>query len=76
VTALLFERPTKLEGSPGLRDWARMFAADAVAVVPEVERERFFTQVEAIAGPDLFREDAWFADYRRLRVVALATAGS
>jgi SAM-dependent methyltransferase len=76
VTALLFERPTKLEGSLGLRDWARMFAAEAVAAVPEAERERFFTQVEAVAGPDLLRDDAWFADYRRLRIVARATAHS
>jgi trans-aconitate 2-methyltransferase len=72
VTALLFERPTKLEGTAGLRDWARMFAADAVAAVPEAERDRFFTRAEAIAGPDLLRENAWFADYRRLRVVARA----
>jgi SAM-dependent methyltransferase len=75
VTALLFERPTKLEGPTGLRDWARMFAADAVAAVPEAEREPFFAQVEAIAGPDLFREGSWFADYRRLRIVARATTG-
>ena len=74
VTALLFERPTRLEGSAGLRDWARMFASDAVEAVPEAARERFFTQVEAVAGPDLFREGEWFADYRRLRIVAQANS--
>jgi SAM-dependent methyltransferase len=76
VTAQLFERPTKLEGATGLRDWARMFAGDAVAAVPEADRERFFAQVEAIAGPELFREGSWFADYRRLRIVARPFTGS
>jgi trans-aconitate 2-methyltransferase len=75
VTALLFERPTKLEGSVGLRDWARMFATDAVASVPESSRESFFNRVESIAGPALFQQGDWFADYRRLRIVARASAG-
>jgi trans-aconitate 2-methyltransferase len=72
VTALLFERPTKLEGATGLRDWARMFAADAVAAVPEADRERFFTRVEGAARSELLCEGVWFADYRRLRLVARA----
>jgi SAM-dependent methyltransferase len=74
VTALLFERPTKLDGSTGLRDWARMFAADAVSAVPEPRREEFFRRVESIAEPVLFRQGDWFADYRRLRIVARRTA--
>jgi trans-aconitate 2-methyltransferase len=73
-TALLFDRPTKLDGSTGLRDWARMFAAQAVAAVPESRREELFSRVEAAAGPELFRQGAWFADYRRLRIVARAVA--
>jgi len=73
VTALLFERPTKLAGSAGLRDWARMFATDAVAAVPEPSREEFFRRVESIAGPALFQQGDWFADYHRLRIVARAT---
>jgi trans-aconitate methyltransferase len=68
--ATLFDRPTPLEGEDGLRDWLRMFVGAALDVVPEGRREEFLRAVEDAARPALFR-DGWFADYRRLRVVAV-----
>jgi trans-aconitate 2-methyltransferase len=68
--AALFDRPTLLEGEEGLRRWVEMFARDLVARVPTVECERFFRHAEDAARPALHRDGTWFADYRRLRVVA------
>jgi trans-aconitate 2-methyltransferase len=66
----LFDRPTPLEGTDGLRHWVEMFARDLVARVPAEAREPFFRHVEEAARPRLHRDGTWFADYRRLRVVA------
>ena len=68
--AFLFDRPTLLEGETGLRDFVEMFAGGLLDRVPPAERERFFQHVEHAARPTLYRDGKWFADYRRLRVVA------
>jgi trans-aconitate 2-methyltransferase len=68
--AALFDRPTALEGDDGLRHWVEMFARDLVARVPAEDRERFFRHAEEAARPRLHRDGTWYADYRRLRVVA------
>lgn len=69
--AALFDRPTLLEGPEGLKDWVRMFGRRVLDQVPTDRREEFMTIVEDAARPKLFREGVWFADYRRLRVVAV-----
>lgn len=71
TTALLFNRPTPLEGSDGLRNWVTMFARGAVDAVAEKDREAFWRRFEEAARPALFRDGGWFADYRRLRIVAV-----
>jgi trans-aconitate methyltransferase len=72
--ALLFDRPTPLQGTDGLRAWVRMFAGSAVANVPE-RCEEFLNAMEEAARPVLFRDGVWHADYRRLRVVAVRREG-
>ncbi len=71
VQALLFDRPTPLEGPDGLRAWVRMFARAALESVPEDRREEFLRLVEDAARPALFQDGTWSADYRRLRVQAV-----
>lgn len=68
--AVLFDRLTPLEGDDGLKNWVTMFARDLVERVPPNAREAFFRRVEDAARGSLRRDGAWFADYRRLRVVA------
>jgi len=70
--ATLFDRPTPLEGSNGLRDWVAMFARWLLDMVPADRQAAFLQAVEEAARGVLFREGIWFADYRRLRVVAVA----
>ena len=70
VYAVLFDRPTPLEGATGLRQWITMFGREWLAQVPTELRGRFFARLEEIVGPALRSGETWVADYRRLRVVA------
>ena len=68
--ALLFDRPTALEGEQGMRRWVEMFGDGTLAAVPPERREEFLAAVEERLRPTLYRDGTWYADYRRLRVVA------
>jgi hypothetical protein len=76
--ARLFDRPTRLDGTDGLREWLGMFGDSLLAAVPADERAAVVADVE-----DRLREDhydpeaeAWTADYRRLRFVAVVPDGT
>jgi len=67
----LFDRPTGLaDGAAGMRNWIFMFGADYLAKAGEARREQFLGRVEEMLRPKLFRDGQWWADYRRLRLVA------
>jgi trans-aconitate methyltransferase len=66
--ASLFDRPTEVEG--GMRAWVEMFGSTFLDAIPAEKRESFFGHVER-AARDLERDGKWYADYRRLRVVAV-----
>ena len=67
----LFDRPTGLaDGAAGMRNWIIMFGTDYLARAGEARREIFLGRVEEILRPKLFRDERWWADYRRLRLVA------
>jgi trans-aconitate methyltransferase len=68
--ATLFDRPTPLEGEGAMRRWVEMFAADPLSQMGPEKRDAFLGHVEGRLRPVLFRNETWFADYRRLRVVA------
>jgi trans-aconitate methyltransferase len=66
-----FERPTKLdEGEAGMRNWLLTFADNILDSLPTAKREPVIAEVERQLKPQLFRDGSWFADYRRIRVVA------
>ncbi|WP_336001544.1 methyltransferase domain-containing protein [Halorientalis halophila] len=69
--AVLFDRPTELDGASGLADWLAMFGDSVFAAVPDEEREAVVETVEDRLRPDLFDGEDWTADYRRLRFVAV-----
>jgi trans-aconitate methyltransferase len=67
----LFDRPTKLSDGPaGLRNWITMFSGDYLAKAGAARQEEFFRTVEDLLRPKFFRDGDWWADYRRLRLVA------
>jgi trans-aconitate methyltransferase len=75
VQALLFDRPTRLEGGEqGMREWLEMFERGTLNRLDPVVRETVIASVERQLRPQLHRESPdgahWIADYVRLRVVA------
>lgn len=72
VQMALYDRPTRLDGGEvGVRLWLEMFAATFFQGVPGEAYMPIIEQVESRLRPTLFRDGAWYADYRRLRVVAI-----
>ena len=70
-SAILFDRPTRLEGTDGLRNWLRMFGARMLRNIPEIQQAEVFTRVEDSLRDRFFKGDHWIADYRRLRFTAI-----
>jgi trans-aconitate methyltransferase len=67
-----FERPTRLEnGERGLRDWLATFADNVLEALTPNQLEQDNAAVESQLRPELFRDGSWFADYRRIRIVAI-----
>lgn len=68
--AMLFERPTRLEaGEAGLENWIRMFRGQAFATLSDAVQRDVIDRVQQRLRNSLFHDDAWYADYRRLRIV-------
>jgi SAM-dependent methyltransferase len=66
------DRPTKLQhGEEGLRHWIEMFGNYALSAVDPDRRGDLMRRWEDLARPMLFRDGAWVADYKRLRMVAV-----
>jgi trans-aconitate methyltransferase len=67
----LADRPTRLPGPNGLADWIDVFGAGALAALAPDERRRLVAEAVHRARPVLWQDEAWWADYRRLRVLAI-----
>ncbi len=67
-SALLFDRPTPLEGDTGMRNWLMMFHS---RLIPDEQRNDILAETESRLRPTHYRDQKWTADYRRLRVVAV-----
>jgi trans-aconitate 2-methyltransferase len=68
----LFDRPTPLaDGESGMGNWITMFGSDYCVKLAPGPRESFLRRVEELLRPELFRDGQWWADYRRLRLVAV-----
>jgi trans-aconitate methyltransferase len=70
--AVLFDRPTPLEGgSAGMVNWIEMFAGGFLSGLSPEVRSRAIDRVEERLRPALYRDGNWSADYRRIRVFAV-----
>lgn len=67
----LFARPTPLEGEEGLRNWWRQFRALYLGSLSGDERDAVLHRAQEFAAPKLRNENGFFADYVRLRFVAV-----
>jgi trans-aconitate methyltransferase len=69
--AFLFDRPTKLDGENGMRNWLAMFAEGKFRGLCDESKQQALTQIEARLRVTNYVEGSWLADYRRLRIVAV-----
>jgi trans-aconitate methyltransferase len=70
--ATMFDRPTSLEeGDRGLQNWLQMFAQPFFEALPPEKVPEVVAHVEDQLRPHLYQEEVWYADYRRIRVVAV-----
>jgi trans-aconitate 2-methyltransferase len=70
-TAQLFDRPTALEGMDGMENWIRQFKWYYFEDLSVEQRKRALAEALEELRPALFRDGQWWADYRRLRIVAV-----
>lgn len=68
----LADRPTRLSGPDGLAAWLRLFGRGALAHLAPREQDAVVARAVEIARPALFSDGSWWADYRRLRVLAIS----
>ncbi|WP_200088610.1 class I SAM-dependent methyltransferase [Salicibibacter cibi] len=67
-----FQRPTALNNGPeGLKTWMRNFADPLLDPLNEEDREFVLERTITYAEPALVDDGTWFADYVRLRFVAV-----
>ncbi|WP_200975685.1 class I SAM-dependent methyltransferase [Echinicola sp. 20G] len=66
-----FDRPTALaDEATGIKDWLAMFGGKFFDGVSLVDQEIIMEEVQQALRPRLFRENKWYADYKRLRIMA------
>ncbi|WP_127589537.1 class I SAM-dependent methyltransferase [Paenibacillus lautus] len=66
-----FDRPTKLpEGKDGMMYWLQHFGDHFFAGFSAGEKDKAIARISQAAQTTLWHEDAFYADYRRLRVFA------
>lgn len=70
--AAYFDRPTPLKDTEhGIAEWLAMFAAAYFEGIQEKDRAVILKNVEGHLAPAHFRDGVWYADYKRLRIVAI-----
>lgn len=70
--ANLFNRLTPLaDAEVGMSNWLRMFRGNLLGLFPEETQTKIIAKVEEELRPLLYKNGQWFADYRRIRIVAI-----
>ncbi|MCD8741819.1 methyltransferase domain-containing protein [Mucilaginibacter roseus] len=67
-----FDRKTPLQdGDQGVAKWITMFAPLYLVGVPEDEKKQMLQEVTALLEPHYNEGGQWYADYKRLRFIAV-----
>jgi hypothetical protein len=65
--AQLFDRPTPLEGESGMKNWLKQFKLYYFENLPPSAIDEVIEDLR----PKLHNDKGWYADYRRLRFLAV-----
>ena len=66
-----FDRSTPLKGANGMKDWFLMFTDNFFTGISEKEKAAILEETQADLRPTHFMEGNWFADYKRIRILAI-----
>ena len=69
--AQLYDRPTLLESkNEGIKDWIEMFGTHFFQGIDIKEKAAILTEVQNRVRPTCYKDGQWYADYRRIRILA------
>jgi trans-aconitate 2-methyltransferase len=67
-----FNRETKLNDTEdGIKDWVKMFGSTFLKGIDEAVVDTILDEVQDALKPTQYRNGEWYADYKRLRVIAI-----
>jgi trans-aconitate methyltransferase len=67
-----FDRPTSLaDGEKGLNHWLDSFADDFFPEFSKEEKMKIYEKIKNKIKTNLYKDDTWIADYKRIRIVAI-----
>ena len=67
-----YDRETELKDSVnGIKDWIKMFGSSFLKNIDENIADKLLTEIQDSLRATNFRDGKWYADYKRLRVVAI-----
>lgn len=71
VHAQLYDRPTQLESkNEGIKDWIEMFGSHFFEGVRQEDKSIILSEVQNKVRSRCYKDGHWYADYRRIQVVA------
>jgi len=71
ISAEHYQRPTELaDQNAGIIDWLTMFAKNFFYEVSYADQKAICKEVQERLKDKCFHKDKWFADYKRIRIVA------
>jgi len=68
--AIHFDRETELKTKDGIKDWLKMFGKDFFEGLDKTTMEAVLSEIQTSLFPTRFYNNKWYADYKRLRIVA------
>jgi trans-aconitate methyltransferase len=71
IFATHFDRETLLKEETGMKNWLRMFAASYLDGIENNRVNPILEEAEQQLKETNYRDGKWFADYKRLRLIAL-----
>jgi trans-aconitate 2-methyltransferase len=71
IFASHFDRETLLKDEAGIKNWLRMFAVSYLQGIGDPETATILDEAEQQLKSTNFRDGKWYADYKRLRIVAV-----
>jgi trans-aconitate methyltransferase len=72
VYATHFDRKTPLQdGDEGVAKWIAMFGSQYLEGIEETEKQQILKEITAILEPAYNENGQWYADYKRLRFIAI-----